>query len=319
MDTTWPEKLASGRKRVIDELMEGRELANQLQSVLLSKSDGDGSSSAVSAAEDLVVKIMESFSNTLFILNVNEGDDDVSVSQIQANSHVGSACLDARKSEDSDESCRSISNVKDRRGCYKRRRASPTWKNETPTLIDDGYAWRKYGQKVILNAQYPRNYYRCTHKYDQQCQATKQVQRIQEEPQLFRTTYHGHHTCRNLRAPELMLDCTNITTPGNRSSALISFDGSNGSLPNKHGQQEHPFLSTFSSIKQEFKEEEIPCDINHNQSSSSEYFMPHDLKGFESQRPMAVLSSSLDSDHGDGLSGVMDPVDFDDEILQFEF
>lgn len=114
MDTTWPENLSPSRKRVIDELMEGRDLANQLQSVL-SKCDGSASS-----AEDLVVKIMKSFSNTLFILNVNEGDE-VSVSQILANSHVDSACLDARKSEDSEGSCRSISTAKDRRGCYKRR------------------------------------------------------------------------------------------------------------------------------------------------------------------------------------------------------
>lgn len=104
---------------MVDELMEGRELANRLQSVI-AKSEGTGGGSSSLSAEDLVTRIMKSFSNTLSILNVNEGDE-FSVSQIPAGSRVDSACLDARKSEDSEESCRSTSTAKDRRGCYKRR------------------------------------------------------------------------------------------------------------------------------------------------------------------------------------------------------
>lgn len=126
--TSWPENLVTSRKRVVDELMEGRELANQLQSVLANSDGAGGSSSSSSSsltglsAEDLVSKIMKSFSNTLSILNVVNEGDEVSVSdQIPAGSRVDSTCLDARKSEDSDESCRSTSTVKDRRGCYKRR------------------------------------------------------------------------------------------------------------------------------------------------------------------------------------------------------
>ncbi|KAF8397048.1 hypothetical protein HHK36_018686 [Tetracentron sinense] len=35
-------------------------------------------------------------------------------------------------------------------------RTSETWTKVSPTPIDDGRAWRKYGQKEILNAKYPR-------------------------------------------------------------------------------------------------------------------------------------------------------------------
>jgi hypothetical protein len=56
------------------------------------------------------------------------------------------------------------------------------WTPITSNLIDDGHAWRKYGQKDILNAKYPRNYYRCTHRQDQGCWATKQVQKTDEDP-----------------------------------------------------------------------------------------------------------------------------------------
>ncbi|KAK1282454.1 putative WRKY transcription factor 13 [Acorus calamus] len=29
-------------------------------------------------------------------------------------------------------------------------------------VLDDGYKWRKYGQKVVKNTQHPRSYYKCT-------------------------------------------------------------------------------------------------------------------------------------------------------------
>ncbi|KAG8085163.1 hypothetical protein GUJ93_ZPchr0010g11078 [Zizania palustris] len=40
---------------------------------------------------------------------------------------------------------------------------------------DDGYTWRKYGQKDILGSRYPRSYYRCTHKNYYGCEAKKKV------------------------------------------------------------------------------------------------------------------------------------------------
>ncbi|KAL6655843.1 hypothetical protein ACP70R_006669 [Stipagrostis hirtigluma subsp. patula] len=61
--------------------------------------------------------------------------------------------------------------------------------------IDDGHSWRKYGQKEILGAKYPRGYYRCTHRHSQGCTATKQVQRADADPTLFDVFYHGEHTC----------------------------------------------------------------------------------------------------------------------------
>ncbi|CAN6482749.1 unnamed protein product [Victoria cruziana] len=64
--------------------------------------------------------------------------------------------------------------------------------------LDDGYSWRKYGQKDILGAKYPRGYYRCTHRHAQGCQATKQVQRSDHNPSVFDITYCGKHTCNQL-------------------------------------------------------------------------------------------------------------------------
>ncbi|XP_015897292.3 WRKY DNA-binding transcription factor 70 [Ziziphus jujuba] len=301
MEGFWPENLVSTnfiQKKVNDELVAGQELAKQLRNVL-AKSDDDPRS-----AEDLMMQIVKSFSNTLSILNFEEGHDVASViSQIQTDL----PCLDARKMKDhSRESFRRSTTTptkKDRRAFYDRRRTSSlrTWNIDTPTLINDGQTWRKYGQKVILNAKYPRHYFRCTYKYDQGCKATKQIQRIQVNPPLYRTTYFGNHTCRNLHQdPELILDCTSPSD----TSIFISFDSTN--LINK---QDHvPFLSSLSSIKQEIKEDIITCDANHSFQtfSSSDNFMFPDLAAFPSPaEAMAVLSSTLDqSDYGDAMYGM---------------
>ncbi|KAI4372880.1 hypothetical protein MLD38_011063 [Melastoma candidum] len=60
---------------------------------------------------------------------------------------------------------------------------------------DDGYTWRKYGQKDILGSKFPRGYYRCTHRKLYRCPAKKQVQRLDSDPSNFEVTYRHLHTC----------------------------------------------------------------------------------------------------------------------------
>ncbi|KAL7145903.1 hypothetical protein ABFS83_06G005100 [Erythranthe nasuta] len=58
-------------------------------------------------------------------------------------------------------------------------------------ILDDGYRWRKYGQKAVKNNTFPRSYYRCTH---QGCNVKKQVQRLSRDEAVVVTTYEGKHT-----------------------------------------------------------------------------------------------------------------------------
>ncbi|KAI3844712.1 hypothetical protein MKX03_037848 [Papaver bracteatum] len=62
-------------------------------------------------------------------------------------------------------------------------------------IDDDGYSWRKYGEKSILETKYPRSYYKCALRKGQDCSAMKQVQRNDDDPLMFSVTYRGKHTC----------------------------------------------------------------------------------------------------------------------------
>ncbi|KAK9139163.1 hypothetical protein Scep_008844 [Stephania cephalantha] len=57
--------------------------------------------------------------------------------------------------------------------------------------LEDGYRWRKYGQKAVKNSPYPRSYYRCTNAT---CGVKKRVERSCTDPSVVVTTYEGQHT-----------------------------------------------------------------------------------------------------------------------------
>ncbi|XP_043710596.1 WRKY transcription factor 23-like [Telopea speciosissima] len=57
--------------------------------------------------------------------------------------------------------------------------------------LEDGYRWRKYGQKAVKNSPFPRNYYRCT---SASCGVKKRVERSSDDPSIVVTTYEGQHT-----------------------------------------------------------------------------------------------------------------------------
>lgn len=99
------ENLGDGHRKVIEELLRGRELANQLRYVLNEGGDIDHN-----GPEELVKKVLNTFTNSLLFLNNSSSEShDVQLRETS-------------KSEDSEESnCKSTSVVKQRRGCHKRR------------------------------------------------------------------------------------------------------------------------------------------------------------------------------------------------------
>ncbi|KAL3369342.1 hypothetical protein AABB24_009932 [Solanum stoloniferum] len=57
--------------------------------------------------------------------------------------------------------------------------------------LDDGFRWRKYGQKAVKNSPFPRSYYRCT---TSSCGVKKRVERSIQDTSIVVTTYEGVHS-----------------------------------------------------------------------------------------------------------------------------
>ncbi|CAH9087229.1 unnamed protein product [Cuscuta epithymum] len=114
-------------------------------------------------------------------------------------------------------------------------------------LLDDGYRWRKYGQKVVKGNPYPRSYYKCT---DPGCNVRKHVERAANDPKAVITTYEGKH---------------NHDVPAARTSGHNT--SNNNVTPqlrphNTVGQQQAAVGMNYSSSEQQvaqlqFKEEQI--------------------------------------------------------------
>ncbi|WVZ26081.1 hypothetical protein V8G54_004625 [Vigna mungo] len=52
-----------------------------------------------------------------------------------------------------------------------------------------------FTEKLTTTALHCRGYYRCTHKHTRGCRATKQIQRLDEDPTTIEVTYIGIHSC----------------------------------------------------------------------------------------------------------------------------
>ncbi|KAL4557761.1 hypothetical protein LXL04_035949 [Taraxacum kok-saghyz] len=178
-----------------------------------------------------------------------------------------------------------VNKVKNKRGCYIRKRS---WTStQVTSLIDDGYVWRKYGQKEITKAKHKRNYFRCTHKFDQGCQATKQVQQIDDEPPKYKITYNKHHTCKNyLSTPQIIFDSINLED----TSILISFKS------NKLIDKEQVGSPFPSYTHEESNEALSSLGLRDNQLLLSEFRLPHNLTIMSDQPGASLMSTGLENE-----------------------
>ncbi|KAI3979245.1 hypothetical protein MKX01_007721 [Papaver californicum] len=175
---------------ILNELTQAKELLKQLESQL-------HAAASTNESKLLLPKILSSFENSISMLSA--------INNSKGSSHQS-------QTTGSTESPRSVNRRSRGKDCgsdllignsSKKRKIVSRWTEQVRVCeqtgleghIDDGYGWRKYGQKDILGATYPRGYYRCTHRNAQGCLAMKQVQRSDKDPSMFSVTYRGRHTC----------------------------------------------------------------------------------------------------------------------------
>ncbi|TMW81169.1 hypothetical protein EJD97_011379 [Solanum chilense] len=189
------------KKKLINELTQGKEFVNQLKNQII------GPLASPEECDLLIGKILSTLEKSLSILNLKAlllegGINNInnSTSSCSSISFLGNNNNNiSPKSEVFDSSREKL----DKNMVSKKRKKTQQWINQTSISVnglegpcEDGFSWRKYGQKDILGASHPRAYYRCTHRNTQGCLATKQVQKSDANSTIFEVTYKGRHSCK---------------------------------------------------------------------------------------------------------------------------
>ncbi|KZV21888.1 hypothetical protein F511_05578 [Dorcoceras hygrometricum] len=168
---------------VINELSQGREFANQLQKELTP------AATSREACAFLLERILYSYNNALTLLD-----------HMAFLGHGQHPSNNSVSSEGTHQSEASLTDSKEQVHVSKKRKTQPKRSEQVRVcsrtgVENDGYNWRKYGQKNILGTRHPRAYYRCTYRHTQGCLATKQVQQTDGSHSTFDLIYRGIHTC----------------------------------------------------------------------------------------------------------------------------
>ncbi|KAI3458035.1 hypothetical protein Pfo_014698 [Paulownia fortunei] len=236
-------------KNLVKELSQGRELAKQLQIHL------NVQSSSHETREFLLHKILYSYDQALSMLKhgrpgAGAGGEAPPGLTPAGTSDSPRSLAGSPHSDDSDQ------DFKDQAS-----RKVPRWTQKVKVCpgtgiegqLEDGYGWRKYGQKDILGAKYPRGYYRCTHRHGQGCLATKQVQRSDDDPTIFEITYRRKHTCSNPRVNSSNNNSNNPPTsmpdPKNEDPNPSTENSQQLAARTQQYQHDGPFFNIQTSLR----------------------------------------------------------------------
>ncbi|KAK4792092.1 hypothetical protein SAY86_022527 [Trapa natans] len=122
-------------------------------------------------------------------------------------------------------------------------------------IVNDGYRWRKYGQKLVKGNPNPRSYYRCS---SPGCPAKKHVERASHDPRVVMTTYESQHDHDIPAARTVTRNPTGIISP-----RVVQNDGA-GTKP-----EEGTALSSDAPKREECFKDPSECPMQKTEESKN--------------------------------------------------
>ncbi|XP_044462404.1 WRKY transcription factor 28-like isoform X2 [Mangifera indica] len=206
------------------------------------------------------------------------GTDDLGENMATPNSSISSSSSEAGAEEDSGKSKKDTppkgsddggetpkkifdDRSKEKKQKEEKRQKEPRVAFMTKSEVDnleDGYRWRKYGQKAVKNSAYP-SYYRCT---TQKCTVKKRVERSFQDPSIVITTYEGQHnhpipTTLRGNAAGMFQPSMLPPTPIDLSGAYAHHEWLGGYLPGAGNTQIYPQNNVNVSFEQ-YHQQQLP-------------------------------------------------------------
>ncbi|CAN0853878.1 WRKY transcription factor 71 [Linum grandiflorum] len=141
--------------------------------------------------------------------------------------------------------------------------------------LEDGYRWRKYGQKAVKNSPYPRSYYRCT---TQKCGVKKRVERSFEDPSTVITTYEGQHNHplpSTLRGNAAAMFSHSILTPSSSAAATFPAEFLLHMSGHNHHHHQASSAATSSAAAGSMYHQQQQQQQNFGQQQQQQYYGQH--------------------------------------------